>query len=470
MAMPADWNDLPGDVSINAWTGEDGEAQGGLIDNTKPWAIQPPPKSKQAMAGHIPDLRNWSDPEVGWGLLMLHRPDVSAADNANLKGMPDAISELVKFRHGVVLGWSAENGTDSLIRYLPDNTTEQVVIGDVKRGTATPDALPRYILILGPPSGIPWLVQYALNLCAAVGRLDLDEAGLRNYVSAVINEWKDTPLNLPKCVLWSVDRGGTDITALMKTTVADPLLKELRKDPQIGDNAQLLTGQDATHAKLRDALSGATPGLVVTTSHGKTGPLNDPVAMQRDLGLLVDRTNATLPVVDLLNAWQPNGAIWYAHACCSAGCDTGSVFADLFRPAPLARTLDSIGKLGAQSAPLPRALLGAAKPLRAFIGHVEPTFDWTLTGADMRQALTASIVAALYQNLYEENPMTVGGAFGGYFTQVGNLFNQQSNTLLEVQRFVDGAERKALRYRLGALDRRSLVIHGDPAVALPALP
>jgi len=135
----------------------------------------------------------------------------------------------------------------------------------------------------------------------------------------------------------------------MKTTIADPLLCKLRGDNQIGANAQFLTGQDATHAQLRDALSGATPGLVVTTSHGRTGPLNDPVAMQRDLGLLVDRTNTTLPIVDLLNAWQPNGAIWYAHACCSAGCDTGSVFADLFRPAPLARTLDSIGKLGAQS-------------------------------------------------------------------------------------------------------------------------
>jgi hypothetical protein len=33
---------------------------------------------------------------------------------------------------------------------------------------------------------------------------------------------------------------------------------------------------------------------------------------------------------------------------------------------------------GARISPLPRALLGAEKPLRAFVGHVEPTFDWTL--------------------------------------------------------------------------------------------
>jgi hypothetical protein len=66
--------------------------------------------------------------------------------------------------------------------------------------------------------------------------------------------------------------------------------------------------------------------------------------------------------------------------------------------------------------------------------------------------------------------MTVGAAFADYFLQVGNLFNQQSNALLDLQNFKPGAERKALRCRLGALDRRSLVIHGDPAVALPKLP
>lgn len=65
--------------------------------------------------------------------------------------------------------------------------------------------------------------------------------------------------------------------------------------------------------------------------------------------------------------------------------------------------------------------------------------------------------------------MPVGGAFGGYFVQVGHLFNQWWEARLSMQSFTPGAERKALRSQLGALDRRSLVIHGDPAVALPAL-
>jgi len=114
-------------------------------------------------------------------------------------------------------------------------------------------------------------------------------------------------------------------------------------------------------------------------------------------------------------------------------------------------------------------LLGAKNPLRAFVGHVEPTFDWTLTTADMSQALTTSIVSALYKNLFEDNPVPVGSAFAEYYKQVGTLFNQQSNALAALGRFEPGAEQKALRCRLGALDRRSLVIHGDPAVAFPAL-
>jgi hypothetical protein len=118
---------------------------------------------------------------------------------------------------------------------------------------------------------------------------------------------------------------------------------------------------------------------------------------------------------------------------------------------------------------LPVALLGAKKPLRAFIGHVEPTFDWTLISEDMAQPLTSSIKYALYNNLFEKNPMTVGGAFDRYYRQVGNLFNEQDTALTNLQHFVQDAEHAALRARLGALDRRSLVIHGDPAVALPAL-
>jgi hypothetical protein len=462
---------LPAGVTINAWTDDAADSAGALAALTKPWTKIPAPKSMMTMAAEIPDMRDWAREEVGWGLVMAHRPDVSAADNLALAGMPDAIKDLVRFRRGVVLGWSPECGTKKLIGYLDDGTTKDVKIGsDIDRGRA-PGALPRYLLILGGPAKIPWLVQYTLNLCAAVGRLDLEGIGLENYVAAVVSNWTETgtSLDVANCLLWSVNRGGTDITALMQATVASPVLKALQKDNEIGAKAQFRFDQDATHAELKKMLSTNKPALVVTTSHGRTGPLGDPATMRRDLGLPVDKDNTICVLSDLLDIWEPNGAVWYAHACCSAGCDTGSVFAELFKPTALSKTLERIGELGAQSAPLPLALLGAKKPLRAFIGHVEPTFDWTLISEDMAQPLTSSIKYALYTNLFEKNPMPVGGAFDRYYRQVGNLFNAQDMALTDLQHFVPGAERAALRARLGALDRRSLVIHGDPAVALPAL-
>jgi hypothetical protein len=467
--MPAVQN-LPASVTINAWTDDAADSAGAFAAVTKPWTIAAPPKSMMVLSAKIPNMRDWGDKEVGWGLVMAHRPDVSAADNFALAGMPEAVKELVKFRRGVVLGWSPECGTKKLIGYLEDGTKDVKIGSDIDRGRA-PGALPQYLLILGGPAKIPWSVQYTLNLCAAVGRLDLDGVGLENYVAAVVSNWTatGTPLDVANCLLWSVNRGGTDITALMQSTVASPVLEALQKDNDIGAKAQFRFGQDATHAELKKMLSTNKPGLVVTTSHGRTGPLGDQAAMRRDLGLPVDKDNTISSPSELLDIWEPNGAVWYAHACCSAGCDTGSVFADLFKPTALSKTLERIGELGAQSAPLPVALLGAKKPLRAFIGHVEPTFDWTLISEDMAQPLTSSIKYALYNNLFEENPMTVGGAFDRYYRQVGNLFNEQDSALIDLQHFVQDAEHAALRARLGALDRRSLVIHGDPAVALPAL-
>jgi hypothetical protein len=112
--------------------------------------------------------------------------------------------------------------------------------------------------------------------------------------------------------------------------------------------------------------------------------------MAASLGALVDGQHLTLDIDALLAAWQPDGAIWYAHACCSAGCDNVNSYKELV-PAgsTLASVLDGVAALGAQVAPLPQRLLGAAKPLRAFIGHVEPTFDWTLRQPETGQVLTA---------------------------------------------------------------------------------
>jgi hypothetical protein len=461
---------LPNVLQINAWTGNSNENRGAPGTESADWVQGPAPSIKQVLAAPQIDLRDVHDTRVGWGLIIKDRPERPAAENATLADMPDPLRKLLDFRKGVVLGWSCKGGTDWMIRYLEkENTTAKVPIADVDRGKGGPQSLPRYLLIFGGPREIPWRVQYALNSYAAVGRLDLDEARLERYVTAVTNDWSGSRAQVSKPLIWSVDKD-YDITALMAKTVAWPLFENLKGDAQIQNKARHLTKRDATHARLGEALEQQKPGFIVTTSHGRTEPLSDQDALRRDLGLPVDDLSAKLPLQDLLRAWQPDGAVWYAHACCSAGSDDGTAFAGLFdAKSRLTRTLESVGKLGAQSAPLPVALLGAEKPLRAFIGHVEPTFDLSLRSEETGAALTATLIEALYDNLFLEKPMTVGGAFVPYFKHVGNLSMQLDLALRGIRNIEDDAERKAGRYRIAMLDRRSLVIHGDPAVALPAL-
>ena len=158
----------------------------------------------------------------------------------------------------------------------------------------------------------------------------------------------------------------------------------------------------ATCNQLGAALAERSPALVVTTSHGMTGPLDDTDLMKSQLGAPVDVQHAVLGMPQLAT-WKPSGAIWYAHACCSAGSDDVSRYAGLL---PETGTIGSLlrqiaAAAGATVAPLPRALLGAEKPLRAFIGHVEPTFDWTLRDPANKQVLTHVLCAALYDKLYE---------------------------------------------------------------------
>ena len=109
-------------------------------------------------------------------------------------------------------------------------------------------------------------------------------------MEALIGEWTGTRTQVTHTVVWAVDHGSQDITSLMRRLIAIPVQRDLAADNEIGANAVYLDGTrgEATAPALCGALAEHRPGLVVTTSHGKTGPLADPAAMLRDLGLPVD--------------------------------------------------------------------------------------------------------------------------------------------------------------------------------------
>ncbi len=116
-------------------------------------------------------------------------------------------------------------------------------------------------------------------------------------------------------------------------------------------------------------------------------------------------------------------------------------------------------------APLPEALLGAPSPLRAFVGHVEPTFDWTLQHPRTGQILTNSTRRALYDRLYQ--PYPIGYALDELRRQATQL--KAFLTAAKGRVGKDGAKEELLALQLTASDRESLVILGDPTAVLPEL-
>jgi hypothetical protein len=116
-------------------------------------------------------------------------------------------------------------------------------------------------------------------------------------------------------------------------------------------------------------------------------------------------------------------------------------------------------------APLPLALLGAPRPLRAYIGHVEPTYDWTIRDPASQHALTADLVTALYDHLLLGRP--IGWSLSAFHSRSGAeaaALDDARINVLNGQAEPDAALRPRLRF----LDRRSFVVLGDPAVTLPS--
>jgi hypothetical protein len=463
----ANWPDT---LSINAYLGEDLRAAAGSVaDGARSWVLRNSPPDVQTFlkAPAAPNPDDWRDSRVGWGLVMTDKPELKDSQRADGSDAPEPIQKLLKDRGNAPV-FRYRPGWQHRFRLLRNYAAGMdVAISGSPDGTAH-GALPRYLLIYGSPEEVPWELQYILNARCCVGRVHLTGTALENYINALLNDWRLSTTQVNRSVVWAVNlnQGDTDITKLMRDAIAAKVQQRLAADPQIGAGATFLDGAgQATSPALASALGSKRPGLIVTTSHGQTYPLDNLGILATRLGLPVDQNFTSLQVSDLLPQWQPNGAIWYAHACCSAGSDSQTVFSGVVDAgSEVDRVLKGVTKLGAQVAPLPTALLGASEPLRAFVGHVEPTFDWTLRNPSTGQMLTAALEKALYDGLYQ--PWPIGLAFRDAFSRLAELYTSYET---ELRAFNCGGNTQGamLKDLLAARDVQSMVILGDPTVMLP---
>jgi hypothetical protein len=458
----------PQELRINAWTGADSPQQ--PLPPRTPWAQMEKLAGRTQWLGPptAVDERDWAHPEVGWGLILPDNDNLSKAERAAADDVqePAMVRLLQKRKDAPVLRWRKELQQGYLRRYYADGTMHDLSAQAPYPGIGK-GRIPRYLLIYASPDRIPWAVQYALNMSTFVGRLDLKGPQLDRYVDALISDWAGQASDPRAPLVWSVDHGQTDITSLMARAVAGKLWDRFEGNPDLAKRRWLKDAL-ATREELGAALAQHSPALVVTTSHGMTGPLNDKETLKSQLGAPVDAQHAVLGTQQL-DGWQPSGAIGYAHACCSAGSDDESRYKGLLpENGAIGSMLNQIAAAaGATIAPLPRTLLGAEKPLRAFVGHVEPTFDWTLRDPANKQVLTHVLCAALYDKLYEDykrNP--IGWALQKVYKEAGQFYGAWQSAVRDIDKNVAGMRDFALYRQLVAMDRQTLVILGDPTVAL----
>lgn len=470
----------PTRLAINAWTIE-GPATGDIGQEAKSWILNtiPPEVKDYLIAPDDPDEVDWRNPSVGWGLVLPTRDDLSVKQLAFAYDAPQPIQDLLEARKKIL----QERGGDApIFRYIrdsPDNIThlrnyaselDKAIHPSTEQGTS-PTALPKYLLIYGTPEEIPWELQYSLNATCFVGRLDLQGAALENYVNALLNDWKNSSLQWDHPVVWAVKHDADFMTSLMRDAIAMKVYEDLDKDEHLHGKVLFIDGStdQASSEALINALIERKPSLIVTTSHGKAEPLSDPTALKREIGFLIDQDFETVQPERLLQNWEPDGAIWYAHACYSAGSDSSTIYDGLLDPdSEISQVLTSVAKVGALIAPLPKALLGATKPLRAFVGHVEPTFDMTLRHPSSSEHLTYSLRRALYNKLFGRKAIPVGLAFAECYKALAALNVMRSTAF---RRFGQGEDTTEvmLYCNLTSLDLQSIVILGDPTVSLPKL-
>lgn len=459
---------LPRTIQIDAWSGK--RASGRIVGGGLAWGATSLAGAHDPLDLEPPaDPTRWDDDDVGYGILV---PDDESGAWSKKKvtggDLAPSLRRLLGARKSaVVLRWRPVLGATRVRRYYADGRTSDLRIGLTAFGTGI-EKLPRYVLIAAPPAAIPWEVQYAFALRHAVGRLPFTGDDFAPYVDAMLDGadgWDAAPPVSGTAAVWAVDHGARDITRLMRSALAEPLVTELT-DPRL----QVVSRMDAeaTGDALLAAL-GARPTLVVTSSHGAT-PLNQ-AEMTRTLGMPVDRDKKS-PLIDDLVAEMPSGAVWFAQACCSAGANAQSGYSELLEQGTTARSIvDAVARQGSIVAPAPLRMLAKENPLRGVLAHVEPTFDVTLRDPATKQRFTHDIVAALAGNLHAGRPL--GLILADYYAGIGPILRAWAE---QARRYddpkaddPDAAARRMAALRLVAWDRQALVLLGDPTVRIPAI-
>lgn len=412
------------------------------------------------------DLTNLHD--VGWAIVFPEHPQ---------RGVRDALAPLIEQRH---------KQAGDLLKILDYKKGEQVRDWygrhKISAGNFEAAKVPYYLLLVGPPTAIPFEFQYLLGIEYAVGRVAFDKAGdYGHYADSIVAyETRKKIANRKEIVYWGTRHLGDAATHLSNSLLLEPLANGVPKGSadlkrpihtKHGFGCKLYSADEA----VRDALLGTMrsdkpPAILFTASHGMAIPSGQPSQITDNGGLLsqdwpgygsVQREHY-LAAADVPDDANVSGLIAFFFAC--FGCGTPD--ADQFL-----MDLSEAGKAEPVApqpfvAALPRRLLSHPKgSALAVIGHVDRAWGFSIQPPKMTEPQIGTFRNSL-DWLLGGCPVghTIAQTFGQRYAALSTLLlSALSPTAPETERLED---RDLVTFWLERNDAQNYVILGDPAVRI----
>jgi hypothetical protein len=259
-----------------------------------------------------------------------------------------------------------------------------------------PERVGYYVLLVGPPTGIPFDLQYLLDVDYAVGRLAFDTPEqYGQYAKSVVDY--ETAASVPtgkEVIFWGPRHENDAATGLSSDYLIAPLHNGLpagvgrpAQPPiaqKLGYRTRCFKGDSATRANLAEALrarGGAAPAVLFTASHGVGWPKGDALQRPAQGALLcqdwtgfggVKRAHY-LTAADVADDAHVHGLVAFLFACFGAGTPAFDPFLERGQVGPVGLAEEPF------TAALPQRLLSHPRgSALAVVGHVDRAWGFSI--------------------------------------------------------------------------------------------
>jgi hypothetical protein len=409
------------------------------------------------------DLTNLAD--AGWALVL---PEDAPRE------VHDALTPLVEHRR---------KQAGELLQVLDYKKGEQVRDWyrrhDIAPGSFEAAKVPYYLLLVGPPSAIPFEFQYLLGVEYAVGRLAFDnpEDYGRYAASIVAYETAASLRNGKEIVYWGTRHPGDPATNLSASLLLEPLangVPEAHKAPihiKAGFSRKLYSGDESVRDALLTTLHAPKPPSVLfTASHGMSIRSGRPNQITDNGGLLCQdwpgfgsvRREHYLAAADVADDAEVSGLVAFFFACFGAGTPDADQFLMDLGQAGTALPLAPQPFIAA----LPRRLLAHPRgSALAVVGHVDRAWSFSIQPAKMTDAQIGPFRNGL-EFILHGSPVghAIAQQFGQRYAALSALLLAAVSPTAPV--LMRPTDRDLVTYWLERNDAQNYVVLGDPAVRI----